>query len=165
MPKTNALTCLGLGSFIFTITLNKITVIQRPQTLWLLFAAALAFATLKLSLFSGNLLVENLKQFQHFTAMGSIPLTILTVGVAIASLIAIFLFKTRKLQLRVSLAALVISLLNIVLGYLQTKNFLPHEWSFDLTSLLYLAIPVFLILAIRGIYLDEKLVKSVDRLR
>ncbi|MDE3251734.1 MAG: DUF4293 domain-containing protein [Bacteroidota bacterium] len=139
--------------------------IQRPQTIWLLLASALAFATLKLSLFSGNLLVENLKQFQRFTAMSSIPLMILTVGVAIASLIAIFLFKNRKLQIRISLAALVVSLLTIFLGYLQTKNFLPDEWSFDLTSLLYVAIPILLILAIRGIYLDEKLIKSVDRLR
>jgi hypothetical protein len=140
-------------------------VIQRPQSIWLLVASALAFATLKLSFFSGNLLVENLKQFERFTAMSSIPLMILTVGVAIASLIAIFLFKNRKLQMRIVLAALVVSLLNIFLGYLQTKNFLPNEWSFDLTSLIYVAIPLFLVISIRGIYLDEKLVKSVDRLR
>jgi hypothetical protein len=140
-------------------------VIQRLQTLWLLFAAALAFTTLKLSFFSGNQLVNNVKQFQHFTAMGSILLMILTVAVAIAALIAIFLYKNRKQQLRISIVVFMISLINILLAYLQTKNFVAEEWSYDISSVIYIAIPVLLALAIRGIYKDEKLVKSADRLR
>lgn len=139
--------------------------IQRLQTLWLLFAAALAFATLKLSFFSGNLLVNNIKQFQRFTAMSSIFLMILTVAVAIAALITIFLYKNRKQQLRISIVVFVISLINVLLAYLQTKNFVAEEWSYDITSIVYIAIPVLLALAIRGIYKDEKLVKSADRLR
>ena len=139
--------------------------LQRSQTLWLLFSSILAFASLKLSFFSGNIIIENVKQFQRFTAMGSIVLMILTVGVAIASLFLIFLYKDRKLQLKISLAVLVVSFLNIFLYYLQTKNFVANEWSFDIPCIISLAIPVFLILAIRGIYKDEKLVKSVDRLR
>jgi hypothetical protein len=39
------------------------------------------------------------------------------------------------------------------------------ESGYNLTSLLAVAIPVFLILAARNIYRDEKLVKSMDRLR
>lgn len=139
--------------------------IQRLQTLWLLFAAVLAFATLKLSFFSGNQLLNNVKQFQRFTAMSSIFLMILTVAVAIAALIAIFLYKDRKQQLRISIVVLVVSLINVLLAYLQTKNFVAEEWSYDVTSLIYIAIPVLLALAIRGIYKDEKLVKSADRLR
>ncbi|MES2003198.1 MAG: DUF4293 family protein [Bacteroidota bacterium] len=139
--------------------------IQRLQTLWLLAASLLAFASLKLSFFSGNLLVQNVKQFQYFTAMSSIPLMILTVTVAIAALITVFLFKDRKLQLKIALATLVLSILNIILYYLQTGNFILNEWSFDITSLVTIAIPFLLFLAIRGIYKDDKLVKSVDRLR
>lgn len=139
--------------------------LQRSQTLWLLFASILAFATLKLSFFSGNIIVNNVKQFQRFTAMGSIVLMILTVGVAIASLFLIFLYKDRKLQMKISLAVLLVASLNILLYYLQTKNFVVNEWAFDIPCIIDLAIPVFLILAIRGIYKDEKLVKSVDRLR
>jgi uncharacterized membrane protein len=139
--------------------------IQRLQTLWLLIASLLAFAGLKLSFFSGNVIVENVKQYQRFTAISSILLMILTVAVAIASLIVIFLFKDRKLQLKIALAVLVVSLLNLLLYYLQTKNYVPGEWSFDITSLLSVGIPFVLLLAIRGIYTDEKLVKSVDRLR
>lgn len=139
--------------------------LQRLQTLWLLIASLLAFATLKLSFFSGNIIVDNVKQFQRFTAMSSMLLMILTVAVAISSLITVFLFKDRKLQLRIALAVLALSLLNLLLYYLQTKNYIPAEWTLDLTSLIASAIPLFLLVAIRGIYKDEKLVKSVDRLR
>jgi len=139
--------------------------IQRLQTIWLLAASLLAFAGLKLSFFSGNIMVENVKQFQNFTAMSSLPLMVLTVAVAIASLIAIFLFKDRKLQFKITLAVLFLSLLNLLLYFLKTKEFVDTEWSMDLTSLISFFIPLFLLLAARGIYKDDKLVKSVDRLR
>jgi hypothetical protein len=135
------------------------------QSVWLLSAAVLAFISLKTSVFSGNILIDNVKQHQHFTAMSSLPLMILTVGVAIASIITIFLFKDRKLQLKIGITTLVISLLNIFLYYWKTSSFVPTEWTFDLTIAIVIAIPVVLILALRGIYKDEQLVKSVDRLR
>lgn len=139
--------------------------IQRPQTIWLLLASVLAFVSLKFSFFSGNILVGTAKTFQRFTAMESMLLMILTVAVAIAALIVIFLFKDRKMQLKIGFATLAVSALNLLLYYLQTRNFVPEEWSFDLTSLLTLAIPVFIAMALRGIYKDEQLVRSVDRLR
>lgn len=139
--------------------------LQRLQTVWLLLVAVLAFVSLKVSFFSGNILVENAKQFQNFTAMSNMLIMILTVGVGIASLITIFLFKDRKLQIKIGFAVLAVAVINIVLYYLQTKNFVPEEWTFDITSLITIAIPFLLFLAIRGIYKDEKLVKSVDRLR
>jgi uncharacterized membrane protein len=139
--------------------------LQRLQTVWLLLVAVLAFVSLKVSFFSGNILVENAKQFQNFTAMSNMLIMILTVGVGIASLITIFLFKDRKLQIKIGFAILAVAVLNILLYYLQTKNYVPEEWTFDITSLITIAIPFLLFLAIRGIYKDERLVKSVDRLR
>lgn len=139
--------------------------LQRIQTIWLLLVSGLAFASLKLSFFSGNILVDNVKQFQSFTAMSHLLIMILTVGVGIASLITVFLFGNRQLQIKICFGVLAVALLNILLYYLQTRNFVPNEWSFDLTSLITIAIPFLLFLAIRGIYKDEQLVKSVDRLR
>ena len=139
--------------------------IQRLQSLWLLIASALAFATLKISFFSGNILVENVKQFQRFTAMTNMFLMILTVVVGIGALVAIFLYKDRKLQTKITAAVLMLSVLNLILYYLQTKNFIPTDWAFDLTAIVALAIPFFLIMAIRGISKDEKMIKSLDRLR
>jgi hypothetical protein len=139
--------------------------IQRIQSLWLLVASALAFTSLKTSFFSGNIVVNGVATFKRFTGMDYMLLMILTVVVALAALVAIFLYKDRKLQMRVVSAAMILSILNLGLYYLQTNNFVATDWAFDLTALIALAIPFFLFLATRGIYRDNKLMKSLDRLR
>jgi Domain of unknown function (DUF4293) len=147
----------------FTVNILSI-MIQRIQTIWLLLAAAAAFLTLKFSFFSGNKIELNQPaKFTYLNASSSIILLIFTVAAAIAAFIGIFLYKNRKLQLRVVLATMVISLLNLALYYFETKKF--AEGNYDLTALIALAIPVLLIGAAKGIYKDEKLVKSLDRLR
>jgi DMSO/TMAO reductase YedYZ heme-binding membrane subunit len=134
------------------------------QTIWLLLAAVCGFLTLKFPFYSGNKIdAGNVKIFEHFNASGSIIILILTVAVLVAALITIFLYKNRKLQLRITLAVIVVSLLNIFLYYTETKKF--AEGGYSLTALLTVAIPVFLFFAARNIYKDEKLVKSMDRLR
>lgn len=139
--------------------------IQRIQSLWLLFASVFAFLTLKLPFFSGNILVNNANVYQEFTAMSYMLLMILTVIVAAGSLVTIFLFRNRSLQWKIALMLFVFSILNIIMFYIATGAFVVKEWSYNLTSVLALAVPVFLVMAARAIYKDEKLVKSVDRLR
>ncbi len=138
--------------------------IQRIQTIWLVLAAAASFLTLKFSFYSGNKIgVDQMPKFTSLVASSNIGLLILTVAVGVAALIAVFLYKNRKLQLRITLAAMLLSLLNILLYYNQTLHFAVGKY--DLTALVALAIPVCLLLAARGIYTDQKLVKSLDRLR
>jgi hypothetical protein len=138
--------------------------LQRIQTLWLFLAATSGILSLKFSFFSGNKIDKTqIKTFQYLTASANFLLLILTVAVFIAALITIFLYKNRKLQLRIVIAGILVSLLNIFLYYKETKNF--AEGNYDLTALLTIVIPVFFILAARGINKDEKLVKSLDRLR
>ncbi|NML20783.1 DUF4293 domain-containing protein [Pseudoflavitalea sp. G-6-1-2] len=141
--------------------------IQRIQTLWLLLAAVAAFLTLKLFFYTGNIIQEGMamKQFTALTAQSSIPLLISTVATGLTALIAIFLFKDRKLQQKLVLASLVLSILDLLLFYLQTKKFVPGEGNYGISALVALIIPILLILAMRGIYRDQKLVKSLDRLR
>jgi len=139
--------------------------LQRRQTLWLLLAAVSAILTFKYSFFSGNKLIKAEKPFTYLTATSSIVILILTVALVSAIVIDVFLYKNRKLQLRIALAAAAVSVLNIFLYYSETKNFVAGEGNYDLTSILVFAIPVFLIFALSGIYKDEKLVKSLDRLR
>jgi Domain of unknown function (DUF4293) len=139
--------------------------LQRIQTIWLLAASIAAFLTLKFSFFSGNKLVNNVKQFVTLNAMSNIIIMILTVALAVAALIIIFLYKDRKMQLKLVFATTGVAFLNVTLYYLQTKNFVDNEGSYSLTSILAVVIPTFLLLAARGIYKDEQLVKSVDRLR
>ena len=141
--------------------------IQRIQSIWLLLAAVAAFLTLRLSFFSGNTVAEDqkTKAFQHFTAGSNLFILILTVVLGVAAFTAIFLYKNRTLQLRITFAALIVSVINIVLYYYQAQKFVEAERSYSITALVTILIPVFILLAIRGIYKDHKLVKSLDRLR
>ena len=138
--------------------------IQRVQSIWLFLAAAAGFLTLKLSFYTGNVVqADQTRKFEHLTAMSNIVLMILTFLLGIGIAIIIFLFKDRKLQLKLTMLALVLSVVNIVLFFGQIKKFV--EGSFDLTSPVVFMVPVFLILAARGIYKDQKLIKSLNRLR
>ena len=66
--------------------------------------------------------------------------------------------------MRICFATLFASLLLIFLytSYVRTQF---AEGSYDITAPVIFIIPLALILAIRGIYKDQKLIKSVDRLR
>jgi len=134
------------------------------QSVWLFLAAVCGILTMKFSFFSGNKIgADQVKAFQYLTATTNMLILVLTIALVSGILIDIFLYKNRKLQLRITLIAIVVSLLNIFLYYGQAKKFV--EGFYDITSILSLAIPVFLVLAARGIYKDQKLVKSLDRLR
>src|SRR5881394_3130058 len=98
--------------------------IQRIQTIWLLIAAACAFITLKLSFYSGNKIINNQKQFVHLTAKENMLLTILSVAVSNPSLILIFLYKDKKLQLKITLLTVFVSIINIVLYFSAIKGYL-----------------------------------------
>lgn len=138
--------------------------IQRIQTLWLLFAAAAALLTLKFSFYSGNVLAtDQSKSFLSLTGTTSILILILTVAAGVTAFIGIFLYKNRKLQLRLTIAALLVSILIIGLYFKETQRF--AEGNYDLTALLSFLVPVFLIMGAYKIYQDQKLVKSLDRLR
>lgn len=139
--------------------------LQRIQSVWLLLAAACAFLTLKLSFFSGNKMINNVKQFEKLTATNNFLLMILSVAVAIAALVTIFLYKDRKMQLKITFAILAVAVINVILFFRATTLFVPNEGNYDWTAPMVFLIPVLLLLAIRNIYKDEKLVKSVDRLR
>jgi len=75
----------------------------------------------------------------------------------------IFLYKNRRLQLRLTVVALFIAVINVLLYFTQLKKYTSGNIS--LTAIFALAIPLLLFLAARGIWKDEKLVKSLDRLR
>ncbi|MCS3796227.1 DUF4293 domain-containing protein [Niastella sp. OAS944] len=140
--------------------------IQRLQSIWLLLAAAAAFCSLQFSFYSGNIIAANqAKSFAALNAQSNLLLLILSAGVGIASLISVFLYKNRKTQLRIVLVTLLVSIINLVLFFTQTKKFVPGEGNYNLTAIFAIIVPVFLILAMRGIRRDEKLVKSLDRLR
>lgn len=140
--------------------------LQRIQSFWLLLAAISAFLTIKFSFYSGN--IETAGQptsFQYLTASFNIWILILTIVLVCIAGIDIFLYKNRKLQGRLAILGFIFSLLNIFLYLKEIHRFIENQGSHTITSVFVFLIPVFFILAFRGIYRDQKLVKSLDRLR
>jgi|SRR5690606_22837045 len=138
--------------------------IQRLQTIWLLIAAVCAILTYDLAFYSGVKLSEtNIRNFVELNALADIVIMILTGIVALISLICIFLFKNRKLQLSLTIVAIIASIANLVVYFSETTEF--TDGNLLLTSVFTFVIPFFLIMAARGIYKDERLVKSMNRLR
>lgn len=134
--------------------------IQRIQTLWLLAASFCGFATLKLPFYIGS--IGNAPA-EPFTAMSNILILVLSIAAAIVALVDVFLYKNRSLQIKMGLAGLGLSILTLVLYFLYTKKF--DTGGMALYAVFSFAAPVFFLLALRGIYKDDKLVKSIDRLR
>jgi uncharacterized membrane protein YfcA len=139
--------------------------LQRRQTLWMLCAAICAVLTFKLPFFSGHLQIDPAKgiTLEYLTAFSTTWLGIIGAFLTVGILINIFNYKKRKQQLLVTIALILLSLLNIVVYWFAHYKYI--DGTFSLSALLALAIPVFLILAAQGITKDQKLVKSVDRLR
>jgi len=138
--------------------------IQRIQTVWLFLAALFAALTFKLPFYSGNVVnKENVQQYEKLVASSNFLVLIFTAGLVVGTIIMIFLYKNRKQQMWLIAAAAGLSIINIVIYFTELKKFVSGNMS--LTAVFALAIPVFLLLAINGIWKDEKLVKSLDRLR
>jgi ABC-type thiamin/hydroxymethylpyrimidine transport system permease subunit len=135
--------------------------IQRIQSVWLLLAAICAFLTFRVSFFYG--LRTGATVNEALNATSDMLLIITAAATGLGAFIAIFLYKDRKVQLRVTMIALVVAVLNLVLYFVHIKQY--ADGRFSLTSIVSFIIPVFLLLSARGIWKDQKLIKSLDRLR
>jgi len=135
--------------------------IQRVQTIWLLLATIAVFLTLQFSFYSGTLAASN--NFYSFTAKDNFLLMVLTSALGTTLLINIFLFKHRSLQFKICIIALVVECLIIFLYINQIKEF--SKGTLDLWAIFHLVTFITLILAARGIYKDQKLIRDSSRLR
>ena len=134
--------------------------IQRIQTLWLLLAAGCNAITLLLPFYTG---VKEKDVLENVTAQSNFILLILCVAVILSSLLSIFFYKDRKKQMMIVAIGFVLQILNIILLLKQMSAF--KEGTVSLSSLFSFAVPVFFVMALIGIRKDEKLIKSMDRLR
>jgi drug/metabolite transporter (DMT)-like permease len=135
--------------------------IQRIQTLWLLLASICAFASVKLPFYFGSIEVPG--PTVTITPYDNFMLLVFVIATALMALVSIFLFSNRSLQIKMCVVGLVLSLANLMHYFLYMKNF--KTGGLSLYSILSFLVPVFFILAIRSIYKDQKLLKSLDRLR
>jgi len=144
--------------------------IQRKQSIWLLLAALLNAAVFLGANFSIETRIQNVLQTNKYTVLQHLPSTLFILAAIVLSLIAIFLFRKRPLQMKISLIALLATMAYCFINWMRIKeifanNKMISNYSFGLASITpYFAI-VFILLACLGIQKDEKLVKSLDRLR
>src|SRR5215510_7885750 len=109
--------------------------IQRIQTVWLLIAALCAALTFRFPFYSGNVIgKDNLQHFERLVASSDFLLLISTVLIVAGVIIIIFLYKNRKQQVWLTVAAAVLSALNIFLYFNESKKFVSGNMS--LTSVL-----------------------------
>jgi predicted MFS family arabinose efflux permease len=137
--------------------------IQRQQSLWLLLAAVASFLSFKFPFYTGNILENNMSRFEELDGGSNFFLLLLTGASILLSAISIFLYKDRKAQLKLTFAGILIAVTLLILYFSGLKKF--ANGNFALTAIFAFAILIAYIMAARGILKDEKLVKSLDKLR
>jgi hypothetical protein len=88
---------------------------------------------------------------------------ITTIALGVVSLLNIFLYKTRVIQLRLCLIGILLDLLLLYLYFREIQNY--SQGTFSITAAAHLLILLALIFSARGINKDEKIIKDSDRLR
>jgi hypothetical protein len=151
--------------------------IQRIQSIWLLLAAITISCLLFLPMASSTtgtstyqLLATGLYQKtgdQVTKIEGFLPLMISTIAVAAMCVFNIFNFRKRMVQKRLSLTIIVFIILLAFWcsRYAQKIPGYPDAADYKVGMFLPVIAIFFVILAIRGINVDDKLLRSADRLR
>lgn len=140
--------------------------IQRIQTIWLLLAAIGGFLLTRAPLFAGAFAGEVVKK--HYAPESLLLLTVAIIA-ALSALVAVFLFKNRSAQTKLTIAGILASVAFIALEVARAEDFGKSSGVLKMTymwgALLPIAMIVFFILAAVNIRKDERLVKSLNRLR
>ena len=154
--------------------------IQRIQSLYLFLTTLLSLLFLNGSLLSfinksGSAIKITLSGIEQGTGGQGfelidklLPLSIILIIIPVISLVTIFFFKKRAVQIRLS--GILIGLVSfLILACGHSSYLILTKYSGVIIPGIKMAIPflmlIFSILAYRGIRKDDKLVKSYDRLR
>ncbi|MBN8880448.1 MAG: DUF4293 family protein [Sphingobacteriales bacterium] len=138
--------------------------IQRQQTLWLLLATVCSVLTFLYPFYTGQRLGDNnILTIDELMAGSNFFLLVLTGAATLAGAIAVFLFKDRKTQVKLSIAGVVLAVILVILYFTEVRKF--QSGRFALTSIYVAGMLIGFIMATRGILKDEKLVKSLNKLR
>jgi len=138
--------------------------LQRLQSIWLLLAAGFNALTFKLPFYTGDWTKDNLPNFLVKLNAATTPwLTIITAFCGLLALVTIFLYGNRKQQAKLCYLGIFLSVALLVIYVIEIGSF--RTGTVALWSVFYFAILGCFIAALRGILKDEKLVKSMDRLR
>ena len=154
--------------------------IQRIQTIWLFLASLALFCLLLfpyLQIIKSDGTAQAIKVTGVYEQINNAPaktqeflgFTVLTVIVALLPLLVIFFYRDRKKQIAVSYLA-IIAIIALGFWLAQTAKDIIGDIELDIQNyeigvLLPSVAIIFMVLALKGIRRDEKLIKSADRLR
>jgi hypothetical protein len=154
--------------------------IQRIQSLYLLLTSLLSVLFLSGNILtflnkSGIEIIMNFRGIWQSAGAGNdalirhqIMLPVLMILISLVSLLVIFFYKNRKLQMKLTIAVIFLAAASIALMVFYSFSII-RKFNTDLMPGVRMFIPLLIllfgILAYRGIIRDENLVKSYDRLR
>lgn len=145
--------------------------IQRIQTIFLFLGAAVGFAMLTVPYARTAEPVAGSQIFsdQVYNAQDNLALLVLFAVAAALALVAIFLYRKRQVQMRLTIFSAIALIIAIALGaifFIQNSADMGDVEVHDqVGAFLPVAGVVFVLLAYRFINKDDKLVRSMDRLR
>jgi hypothetical protein len=140
--------------------------IQRIQSVWLVLAGIAGLITYRLPLWEGTLQDKSVKSF---IGPESLLLFSVIVATCLLGFVTIFLYKNRTLQKNLAFVGMILSIAIIALEYFivedfkTLQNFKTSAWKFG--AIMPGLMVVFFFLAYQGIRKDEKMIKSLERLR
>lgn len=137
--------------------------IQRQQTLWLLLATAAGILSFMFPFAVGDKMEKDLLNHYILDAGSQFFLLILSGASLLLSTFIIFLYRNRKQQVQLCWLGLVISIGLLALYIVELKK-MAH-YTLALSAVFPPLIIIGYFMAMRGIRKDEKLVKSLDKLR
>jgi hypothetical protein len=151
--------------------------IQRIQTIYLVIV--LILTSLMFLLPYGEILIGNdiySFNFMHVSCPGKInagynqEITFIGITLALADIISlatIFSYKKRPLQIKLCIGGILLqaSILTIIYIYVFRLSAVLTTISYELTVFFPFLSVIFLFLAIKAIKKDEKLIRSIDRIR
>jgi hypothetical protein len=137
--------------------------IQRIQSVWLFLSSIFSAVTFRFPFYTGDWLKDTSPSPIELNALTTWWLTLISALAGVLAFVTIFLFTNRRLQLRLTYLGIFLSTALLTLYILEIGNF--SGGSIALWCIFHFAILVFYIMAARGILKDQKLIKSMDRLR
>lgn len=144
--------------------------IQRIQSVWLFVAAVIAAGLFFFDMYHAHMLVNNADTIVEIKATNDYLQLLLALIITLVPLVAIFMFKNRKRQQNLIMLTMVLTfgfLAYMIIKVTNLNNQVPQptKGTYWIGAVLPVISMVFLIMANNGIKKDEKLVKSLDRLR
>ncbi len=144
--------------------------IQRKQSIWLLLASLFNACVFFFAAYRYEVSVNGVIEQKELLVPNHYPSLLIALVMTVIPFITIFMFNNRKRQVRMSVMGIVstlsfVSLMLVRVGKLSVEPLVAGTGSYWVSSVLPVAAIILMIMAIAGIRADEKLVRSVDRLR